>query len=88
MKFSFSYSSSCFSGFIFSSDSGFGFSSARAWKLFCSGEMSEMGESLRFGKDGGEDGEAVEVGVDVGEDGADGEGVGGGGFSFCFWFRG
>lgn len=45
-----------------------------------------MGESLGFGKDGREDGEAVEVGVDVGEDGADGEGVGGGGFSF--WFRG
>lgn len=78
--------SSCFSGFVFSSGSGFIFSSARAWKLLRSGEMGEMGESLGFGKDGREAGEAVEVGVDVGEDGADGEGVGGGGFSF--WFRG
>lgn len=91
MKFSsscisyFSSSSDSSSGCV-SSDSGFVFSSARAWKLLRSGEMGEMGESLGFGKDGRGDGEAVEVGVDVGEDGADGEGVGGGGFSF--WFRG
>lgn len=49
-----------------------------------------MSESLGFGVD--ERGEAVgvvvvvEVGVDVREDRADGEGVGGGEFSF--WFRG
>lgn len=54
--------------------------------------MGEMRESLGFGVDErGEVGEVVvvvvgKVGVDVGEDGADGEGVGGGEFSF--WFRG
>lgn len=54
--------------------------------------MREMRESLGFGMD--ERGEVVgvvvgvvgKVGVDVGEDRADGEGVGGGEFSF--WFRG
>lgn len=56
--------------------------------------MGEMDESLGFGVDErGEVGEAVgvvvvvgKVGVDVREDRADGEGVGGGEFSF--WFRG
>lgn len=50
--------------------------------------MGEMRESLGFGMDGrGEAGVVVgKVGVDVGEDRADGEGVGGGEFSF--WFRG
>lgn len=52
--------------------------------------MGEMDESLGFGMDErgevGEGGVVVKVGVDVGEDGADGEGVGGGEFSF--WFRG
>lgn len=57
--------------------------------------MGEMREGLGFGVDErGEVGEGgvvvvvvvVEVGVDVGEDRADGEGVGGGEFSF--WFRG
>lgn len=50
--------------------------------------MGEMSEGLGFGMDErGEVGEVVgKVGVDVGENGADGEGVGGGEFSF--WFRG
>lgn len=91
MKFSFSSSSSsCFSGFVFSSGSSGGFVS-RVWKLFYSGEMGEMRESLGFGMDErgevGEVGVVVvgKVGVDVREDRADGEGVGGGEFSF--WFR-
>jgi len=89
MKFLSSSSSSCFSGFVFSSGSS-GFVS-RVRKFFCKGEMGEMREGLGFGVD--ERGEALgvvvvvgKVGVDVGEDGADGEGVGGGEFSF--WFRG
>lgn len=86
MKFSFSSSSSsCFSGFVFFSGSS-GFIS-RVRKSLRSGEMGEMGEGLGFGVDErGEDGVVVgKVGVDVGEDRADGEGVGGGEFSF--WFR-
>lgn len=89
MKFPsyFCLSSSCFSGFVFSSGSS-GFVS-RVRKFFYSGEMGEMRESLGFGVD--ERGEVRvvvvgKVGVDVGEDRADGEGVGGGDFSF--WFRG
>lgn len=90
MKFPSSSSSSCFSGFVFSSGSS-GFVS-RVRKLFCKGEMGEMSEGLGFGVDErGEVGEVVvvgKVGVDVGEDRADGEGVGGGEVSFSFWFRG
>lgn len=48
--------------------------------------MGEMRESLGFGVDEREVVVVGKVGVDVGEDGADGEGVGGGEFSF--WFRG
>lgn len=52
--------------------------------------MREMREGLGFGMDErGEVGVVVvvgKVGVDVREDRADGEGVGGGEFSF--WFRG
>lgn len=100
MKSSFSYF--CISCFCLSFDSGSGcvFSSgssgfvSRVRKLLYSGEMGEMRESLGFGVDErgevGKVGVVVvgvgKVGVDVGEDGADGEGVGGGEFSF--WFRG
>lgn len=96
MKFSFSSCvsfgssglSSCFCWS--SSDSGF---VSRVRKSLRSGEMGEMDESLGFGVDErgevGEVGVVVgKVGVDVGEDRADGEGVGGGEFSFSFWFRG
>lgn len=90
MKFSFSSSSSCFSGFVFFSGSSGFVSPACVRKSLRRGEMREMREGLGFGVDErGEDGEGgvvVKVGVDVGEDRADGEGVGGGEFSF--WFRG
>lgn len=75
----FCFSSSCFSGFVFSSGSS-GFVS-RVRKSLRKGEMGEMREGLGFGVDErgevGEGGVVVvgEVGVDVGEDRADGEGV-------------
>lgn len=92
MKFSFSCFSSFDSGLSScfcwsSSDSSSGFVS-RVRKSLRSGEMGEMDEGLGFGVDERREGGVVvgKVGVDVGENRADGEGVGGGEFSF--WFRG
>lgn len=92
MKFSsFCFSCFCFSsgssGFVFSSGSSGFVSPACVWESLRKGEMGEMSEGLGFGMDErGEGGVVVvvvgKVGVDVREDRADGEGVGGGEFSF------